>query len=87
MEQKYTDIITKAVIDNKAIIGAKHTLKLLRAGKISKIYLAHNVAKMYEDDISYYAELSGVTVEKLPLSAEEVGILCKKPFHITVLGL
>jgi large subunit ribosomal protein L30e len=85
--QNYTDVITKAVIDNNAIIGAKNTIKKLKTGKISKIYVASNIAKMYDEDIEYYAQLANVQVQKIPFTAAELGILCKKPFHITVLGI
>ncbi len=83
----YKDEIAKALLEKKAVLGAKITLKLLRKHQLTKIYLAANAASVYEEDIRYYAQISGVTVEKLPLTAEEMGILCKKPFFISVLSI
>ena len=81
------DEITKALVEKKAVLGAKRTLKKLRNHELTKIYIAANAASINEEDIAYYAQLAGVTVQKVPISAEEIGILCKKPFHVSVLSI
>lgn len=85
--QVFADEIQKAIIAEKQVFGAKVTLKQLRANKLKKIYLAQNVAQLIEEDIKYYANLQGVEVETIPLKSAEVAILCKKPFHISVIGV
>jgi len=80
-------IIQKAINDDKQVYGRKVTLKSLRAHKVKHIYLAANIDKEAEEDISYYAQLSNVPVEKLTLSAEDLSIVCKRPHHISVLSI
>jgi len=77
----------KSYQKEKIIIGSKRTIKYLKLGKISKVYLAKNVPKELLEDISYYARLSNVVVEQTDLSNAELGILLKKPFKISVIGI
>ena len=71
----------------KLVIGKSNTLKLLKLGKLSKIFLSANTPKEQEDDIKYYSKLAGVDVEKVDLPNDELGTYCKKPFSISVIGL
>jgi len=87
IDTQIVDSIHKAQADKKAIIGAKVTLKKLRAGALDKIFLASNVAEVLEEDITYYASMTNIEVIKLPALAEELSIVCKKPFFITVIGI
>ncbi len=78
--------IKKAIKEKKIIIGADITLKKLRIGKLKKIYLASNCRKDTREDIIHYAKLNNVEVINLEKTNEELGILCKKPFSISVLS-
>jgi len=71
----------------KVIIGTDRVIKNIRLGKISKVYLSSNCKESVESDISHYGKLGDIKVIKLSLSNEELGVLCKKPFSISVLGL
>lgn len=82
---KITDIRT-AVKNKKAIIGTKSTIKNLKLGKLSKVYLSSNCSETVKKDILYYAKLAKVEVVELPYPNEELGVLCKKPFSISVLS-
>jgi len=77
----------KSYQKEKMVIGSKRTIKYLKLGKISKVFVAKNVPKDLLDDISYYAKLSNATVEQADLSNTELGILLKKPFKISVIGI
>jgi len=72
---------------DKIIIGSRRTIKYLKLGKISKIYLANNVPEDILEDISYYAKLANAEVKKTDMSNVELGILLKKPFKISVIGI
>ena len=87
LDTQIVDTIHKAQANGSAILGAKVTLKKLRAGTLAKIFLASNVAEVLEEDITYYAGLNGTEVVKLPALAEDISIVCKKPFFITVIGI
>ena len=71
----------------KIIFGTDRVIKSLRAGKLSKIYISLNCKDSIKSDISHYSKLGDVEVISLKVSNEELGILCKKPFSISVLGL
>ena len=71
----------------KAIIGTDLVLKGLRAGKIGKVFLARNCLQKTKEDIHYYASLAKVPVVELEQSNEEVGVLCKKNFFVSVVAV
>jgi len=71
----------------KMIIGSRKTIKYLKLGKIIKVYLANNVPEDILEDIIYYARLANAEVKKTDLSNVELGILLKKPFKISVIGI
>ncbi|MDP7506747.1 MAG: ribosomal L7Ae/L30e/S12e/Gadd45 family protein [Candidatus Woesearchaeota archaeon] len=79
--------LAKDLKSNKIIIGTDRVIKSLRAGKLSKIYISLNCKDSIKSDISHYSKLGDVEVISLKVSNEELGILCKKPFSISVLGL
>ncbi|MBS3134221.1 ribosomal L7Ae/L30e/S12e/Gadd45 family protein [Candidatus Woesearchaeota archaeon] len=79
--------LKKALKDNKLIIGTQRTLKLLKLGKLKKIYLAVNCPKETVDDVRHYAKMNDIPVINIKENNEELGILCKKSFFISVLGI
>ncbi len=81
------DEIRGILKENLAVLGEERTIKLLRAGKIKKVFVAANVSASVKGDLRRYGQLSNVAVVDLSLSNEEIGILCKKPFLISVIGV
>lgn len=81
------DEIKKILGSEKLIIGKERTLKFLKKGELTKIYLAKNVDKESLEDISYYAELNKTEIVHLKQNNDELGTLCKKPFSIAVMSL
>ncbi len=79
--------IKKLLESEKLVIGKDRTLKYLRKGELVKIFLASNLDSESLEDIEHYAGLSGVEVVKLTQTNDELGIFCKKPFSIAVMGL
>mgnify|MGYP001602334314 CR=1 FL=1 len=78
--------ITKLVKAKKAVVGTQLTLKFLKEGKLSKVYLSANAPLEVKDDIKTYAAISGVEIVELDVPNDELGVICKKPFPISVLG-
>lgn len=78
--------IKKLVATPKGVVGTERTLKGMRAGKISKIFLAKNVKESTRSDIEAYAKIGNIEVVTLSLGNDELGTICKKPFAISVLG-
>ena len=79
--------IKKALKNKKVIIGTERTLKNLKLGKISKIFLTSNCSEDIKKDIKYYSKLAKVEVVQLKQPNDELGALCKKPFSISVLSV
>lgn len=75
------------VQDNKAVIGTDRVMKELKAGHLSKIFLAKNCRNDVKGDIEYYAGLSSVPVVVVDFDNEELGVFCKKNFFVSVLGI
>ncbi len=74
------------VQDGKAVIGTQEVLHALKNKTIGTVYIAKNCPAKARDDLMYYANLAGITCIELEYTNEELGILCKKNFFISVLG-
>lgn len=79
-------LITK-IQEGKAIVGAERVLKELKAKRLSKVFLSCNCQQKVKDDIYYYAQLASVPVLELGQTNEELGVLCKKNFFVSVAGI
>ncbi len=86
MADESTDI-KKAIEQKKATIGTELTIKNLKLANLAKIYLSSNCPANVKKDVVHYAKINGTKVVQLKLDNEELGVLCKKPFFISVLGV
>ena len=73
--------------ENKEIIGTERVLKGLRLNTIGKVFVALNCNEETLGNIESLAKLSKVEIIKLKQPNDELGIICKKPFSISVLGI
>ncbi len=78
--------LKEALKEKGLVLGRDKTLKKMRAGDIKKVFLASNCPKHIEETVEYYAKLNKVKVSKLEINNKELGIRCKKPFSVMVLG-
>jgi len=81
------DDIKKLLKSKNLIVGTGRTIRYLKTGKLSKVYLSSNCPAEIKEDVAYYGGLSGTTVIELEQTNEEIGVLCKKPFLISVLSV
>jgi ribosomal protein L30E len=77
--------IRKLLGSDKLIIGTDRCMKLLREGQLKKVMLASNANLQTVEDVQRYN--SGAEVIVLDIPNEELGVYCKKPFNISVLGI
>lgn len=82
-----TTEIKKNLKTDKLVIGTDKTVKLLKLGKLAKVFIANNTPEITENDLNYYSRINNVEISKLKIDNEELGVLCKKPFSISVIGL
>ncbi len=76
-----------AIKQNTAIIGTDRVLKQLKLSKLKVVYVASNTPQETLNDIKHYAHLSDANVLALMQDNEELGVLCKKNFFVSVVGL
>ena len=81
------DEIKKLIKTDSLVIGTNKTLKALRNNEIVKVFLAENAPDDLIRDIEHYASISNFKVEKLSIPNDELGVVCKKPFAITCIGM
>ncbi|HIE59088.1 MAG TPA: 50S ribosomal protein L30 [Candidatus Nanopusillus sp.] len=72
---------------DKLVVGSRRTLKYLKLGKISKVFMAKNAPEDVKSDIEYYARISNVDVIVLDLDNEELGAALKKSFKVSVVSV
>lgn len=88
-KKKTSDILSeikKLIEGKKAVLGTKNTLKGLKLGKLSKVYITSNCPANVRKDIEHYSRLAKIPVVEMSYPNDELGVLCKKPYSISVLS-
>ncbi|MFC1800967.1 ribosomal L7Ae/L30e/S12e/Gadd45 family protein [Nanoarchaeota archaeon] len=80
-------LLKEAVKEKKLVIGTEQVMKLLKKGKLKKVYLSSNCPEEVVSEVEHYSKLTGVTVVRLERPNKDLGTFCKKPFSVSVLGL
>ena len=78
--------IKKMLKSGDIIIGTERTIKSLKLGRVQKVLISSNCPVSVEKDLNYYASLSGAELHKLDYPNDELSVICKKPFSISVLA-
>ncbi len=78
--------IKKALNDKNITIGSDSVLKMAKIGRLKKVLVAKNCKIEVLKDLEYYARLNKFELIRLNENNEELGVICKKPFFISVLG-
>mgnify|MGYP001561550347 CR=1 FL=1 len=79
--------IKKLAASPNIIIGTQSTIKHLKMGRLQKIIVSSNCPQKVMDDINHYAALANTEIIQVQYPNEELGVICKKPFAISVLSL
>jgi len=80
--------LKEAIKENKGlIIGTQRTLKKLKMNEIKKVYVSSNCPENVLEDIEHYTKVYSIPVVKLKENNEELGVICKKPFFVSVLSI
>lgn len=69
----------------KLVFGAERNLKLLKNNRLKRIYVASNCKGDVKKNIKHYG--NDIEVIELEITNKDVGVVCKKPFSISVIGL
>ena len=87
MAKKKSTDIKKLLETKRAVIGTDRTLKGLRAGTLEKVFVSANTPADIRETISYYSRLSNTELIELKDTNEELGVVCRKPFSISLIGI
>jgi ribosomal protein L30E len=76
-----------AVEKGNFIIGSDAGLKNLKLGRTEKIYLASNCSEDTKKEVERLAKIGKADVIVLGIPNDDFGVLCKKPFSISMLSV
>lgn len=79
--------LKRLLAQNKLVLGADETLKLLRQKKVQKVLLTANVDPAVRENAERLCKLAGVECQMIVQKSDEVGAICKKPFAISVVAV
>ena len=79
--------IRKLLADKRLVYGTGQAMKMVRQGKLAKVYLSSNCPPGVSEDLKRHCAMAGIECQELQVSNEELGVWCKKPFAISVLGV
>ncbi|MBT4935956.1 50S ribosomal protein L30 [Candidatus Woesearchaeota archaeon] len=82
-----TKEIKKQLQEGKVQVGTESVIKGLKKGTLSKVFVAKNCPENVKSDIQHYVQLGNVELVELTMTNEELGVLCKKNFFVSVLGI
>ncbi|MBU1204508.1 MAG: ribosomal L7Ae/L30e/S12e/Gadd45 family protein [Nanoarchaeota archaeon] len=85
-KQASTDI-KKDLKTRKIIIGTRVVMKNLKLNMLEKIYIASNCSESSKKELEYYSKLLKIPVIKLKQPNDELGVICKKQYSISMLGV
>ncbi len=87
MAADFLSEIRKLLLAGKLVVGAKQALAGLRKGTIVRVFVASNCEKNIRKSLERYVGLSKIELVDTGIPNDELGILCKKQFAISVLGV
>jgi len=79
--------IKKLIQTKDLVIGTERTIKNLKLGKVDKIIISSTCSENALENINHYADLSKAETIKVNYHNDELGVICKKPFSISVLSI
>ncbi|MBW2970290.1 ribosomal L7Ae/L30e/S12e/Gadd45 family protein [Candidatus Woesearchaeota archaeon] len=87
MADDFVEELKKLVAAEKVILGTDGSLKMLRRGKLVKVVLSSNCDPKVKEDFERYCKLAGIECVSIAQNSDEIGVLCRKPFAISVIGV
>lgn len=79
--------VKKLMSASKLVLGSDETVKLLRQGKLVRVFISTNCSPQMKSDLERACGIAEIDVVELNQTSEEIGVLCKKPFAVSVVGV
>ncbi len=79
------DELRKALKETTISFGTENTIKRIKNANAKKVFLSSNCPESTRKKIEYYSKLGNIGIIQLDIPNDEIGLICKKPFSISVL--
>lgn len=79
--------IKKLFESGKLVLGEERTMRMLKNGSAKKVYLSNTCKVDLCQDVKRYAELAKIDIVEVPMTADEIGALCRKQFGVSILSV
>jgi len=80
-------LIKERLKENKIIIGFNIVIKSLKSSHPDLIVYANNIPEDKKKTIEHNAQISKVEIKEYPGDGVNLGLLCGKPFPVSVLAI
>lgn len=80
--KKLREVLSKG----KVTFGAKETIKNIKNGKVKTVFLASNCPSETKEDLNQYKKYNKTEIIQLDQPSDELMLICKKNFPVTVLS-
>ena len=77
--------IQSAVKSKKAILGFNKSLEYIRNNSPSLVVISNNIQEERKNEIEHDIKVSGTKLEIFEGDSKELGIICGKPFPVSIL--
>ncbi len=79
--------IKNALKMNTLIIGTDRTIKMIKQGKIEKVFVTTSCPENILQDLEHYEKIVKFKLIKLDYPNTELGVFCKKQYSISVVSI
>ncbi len=78
--------LRKALRTEKVVFGSSQTIRNLKKNTVKKIFLSSDCMGQIKRDIVHYIKFNNVEVVELKQPGEELALICKKGYPVTVIS-
>lgn len=82
-----TKLIKEGVKQKKVLLGYKSVMKFLKSGRPELIIHANNIPEEKKKSLEHNAKISNVEIKEYPNDGINLGLVCGKPFSVSVLAI
>lgn len=79
--------LRKHVQGGKLVLGAEEAVKLLKLNRLARVFVASNCPEAVKESMRRYCTTPDCELVELAVPNDELGVICKKPFSIAVVGV
>ncbi len=79
--------IISAIKTKKAVIGTKESMLLMKNKKCKLVVFAQNLPVELKEELENISKMTNIPIKMFNGTNKELGILCKKPFNISVIAI